>query len=328
MLAVTVLGDAGQRHRSWASPMLSLSEVHMSSFQPKVILVATDFSKTAEEALHYASAIAERNGARLVVIYADELIPPLDEPSESLAHATLDELMAAAHEKLMVHVEINVSTFVPFQARVVVGPAVPAIVQQAKEWEADLLVMGTHGRTGFRRLVVGSVCESVLKAIDIPVIAVSNAAAKQSSPEIRKIVCVVEYSRECAEALRIAAALAPEARLVLVKADEGESTAHTSDGLLSLRRWLPPELVDRCELKLVGASTAEHLASFAAMIGADLIATGAPPAHGIGDVLRGTATDRIVQHSECPVLVVNAHAVRTKPAEEQVLVGMDCACSE
>jgi nucleotide-binding universal stress UspA family protein len=298
-------------------------EVPMSSFRPKLILVATDFSKTADEALHYASAIAERNGARLVVIYADELIPPLDETSASLAHATLDELVAAAHENLMAYVERNVSRYVPFIARVVVGSAVPAIVQQAKEWKADLVVMGTHGRTGFRRLVVGSVCESVLKAIDVPVIAVSNAAAKQSSPEIRKIVCSVEYSPECADALRIAAALAPEARLVLIKADEGESTPQSSDRLLRLRRWLPPELVDRCELKLVGALTAEHLASFAAMIGADLIATGAPPAHGIGDLLRGTATDRIVQHSECPVLVVNAHAVRTEPAGEQpVLVAV------
>jgi nucleotide-binding universal stress UspA family protein len=289
----------------------------MSSFQPKLILVATDFSKTADEALHYASAIAERHGARLVVVYADELIPPLDEMPASLAHANLDELVAGAHEKLMDHVERNVSSFVPFVARVLVGPAVPAIVQEAKAWEADLLVMGTHGRTGFHRLVVGSVCESVLKAIDIPVIAVSKAAAGNSSPEIRKIVCGVEYSRECAAALRIAAALAPEARLVLVMADEGESTPHTSDGLLGLRPWLPPELVDRCELKLVGTFTAARLAALAAMMGADLIATGAPPAHGFGDLLHGTATDRIVQHSECPVLVVNAQALRTEPAREQ-----------
>jgi Universal stress protein UspA and related nucleotide-binding proteins len=289
----------------------------MSSFRPRLILVATDFSKTADEALRYASSIAERNGARLVAIYADKLIPPLDESSATLAHVSLDELVAEAHETLVDQVGRNVSRFVPFIARVVVGPAVPAILQQAKAWNADLLVMGTHGRTGVRRLVVGSVCESVLKAIDIPVIAVSNAAAGNSSPEIRKIVCGVGYSPECAAALRIAAALAPEARLVLVIADEGKSSPHTSDHLLGLRPWLPPELIDRCELKLVSTLTAENLAGVAAMIGADLIATGAAPAHGLGDLLRGTATDRIVQHSECPVLVVNAHGVRAEPAEEE-----------
>lgn len=299
----------------------------MSSFQPKLILVATDFSKAAEEALHYASAIALSTGARLIVVNADELIPPLDERSARLAHANSDQLLAVAQEKLTAHVENNVSPFVPFEARVVVGPAVPVIVREAKECEADLLVMGTHGRTGFRRLVVGSVCESVLKAVAVPVIAVSNAAAAHASPEIRKIVCGVEYTPECADALRIAAALAPEARLVLVKADEGESAPHTSSRLLSLRRWLPPELVDRCELRLVMALTAEHLANLAAMMGADLIAIGAPPAHGFGDLLRGTATDRIVQHSECPVLVVNPHAVRPEAVGvTHALVEVGCAC--
>ena len=54
----------------------------------------------------------------------------------------------------------------------------------------------------------------------------------------------------------------------------------------------------------------------AAMAGADLIAAGAPQTHALGDFLRGTATDRIVQHSECPVLIVNAAAAR----REQVSV--------
>jgi len=294
----------------------------MQSFQPKLILVATDFSQTADEALRYASSIAERHGARLLVIYADEFIPPLDESSFTQAHATIEQLFAAAQEKLIVHAAATVSSFVPFETRVVLDNATPAIVRQAKESGADLLVMGTHGRTGFRRLVVGSVCESVLKAIDIPVLAVSSAAASHSKPEIRKVVCGVEYTLECAEALRVSAALAPEARLVLIRADDGESATCTSDDLRRLSRWLPPELIDRCELKSVGASAAEDLSSFAAMAGADLIAAGAPQSHALGDFLRGTATDRIVQNSECPVLVVNARAAR----REREAVVANCAC--
>src|SRR4051812_27653792 len=125
--------------------MLSISEVSMRSIQPKVILAATDFSTTAEEALRYASVIAERNGARLVVIYADQFIPPLDEFSMSQAQATIEQLLAAAQEKLLAHVTSHVSTFVPFEARVVLDAPVPAIVRLAKESGADLLVMG-HAR--------------------------------------------------------------------------------------------------------------------------------------------------------------------------------------
>lgn len=282
----------------------------MQPFQPKLILVATDFSETADQALRYGSAIAERSGARLQIIYADEFIPPLDEASFTRAHANLEQLMTAAQKKLVAHATSNVSTFVPFETRVIAGGAAPVIVRQVNESRPDLLVMGTQGRTGFRRLVAGSVCESVLKEVDVPLLAVSSAAAKHPSPEIRKIVCGVEYTHECAEALRVAAALAPEARLVLIRADDGESAEYTSNDLRRLSRWLPPALIDRCELKSVGASAAQDLASFAAMAGADLIAAGAPQTHALGDFLRGSATDRIVQHSECPVLVVNARAAR------------------
>src|SRR3954471_11166639 len=119
--------------------MLSISdEGSMRSIPPKVILVATDFSTTAEEALRHASAVAERNGARLVVIYADQFIPPLDELSMTQARATIEQLLAAAQEKLIAHVTSHVSTFVPFEARIIFDAAVPGIVRTVKESGADL----------------------------------------------------------------------------------------------------------------------------------------------------------------------------------------------
>ena len=274
----------------------------------RLLLVATDFSKAAAQALRYASAIADRQGARLLVIYADEFLPPLNDTPEQLrkAGASIDELVAAAHEQLVAHVESNVSSCVPFVARIVVGAAAPSIVEQAKEWDADLIVMGTHGRTGFRRLLVGSVCEAVLRTATVPVVAVSSLAAEHPTFEIRKIVCIVDYSNECADALRIAADLAPDARIVLVKPDEGAREPRSDDETAKLRRWLPVDLVQRCELRLAGAFTPQHLIEFARLVGADLIAAGIHPRNGIGDVLLGTTTDRIVQHSDCPVLVVNA----------------------
>ena len=296
----------------------------MDPFQPKLILVATDFSNAAAQALRYASAVADRHGARLLAVYADQFIPPLGEtPAEAQRAAmSIDELVAQAHEQLVAHVEANVSSYVPFIARIIVGAAAQAIVEQAKEWDADLIVMGTHGRTGLRRLIVGSVCEAVLRTSPVPVMAVSTTAAEHPKFDIKKIVAVVDYSPECADALRIAANHAADARIVLVKPDEGEREPHTSDKLLRLRRWLPAELVDRCELRLAGAFSPEHVANFAGMIGGDLIAAGFTAKHGLGDVLLGTTTDRIVQHSECPVLVVNASAVRM----QEVPAGVGCAC--
>ncbi|MGH9424236.1 MAG: universal stress protein [Thermoanaerobaculia bacterium] len=279
----------------------------MQPFRPKVILVATDFSKAAAHALRYASAIAEQNGARLVAIYADEFIPPLGESQieVQLANRTVGQLAIEAVDRLTAHVEQNVAPHVLFDVRVLVGAAVSSIIQAAANSGADLLVMGTHGRTGVQRLIMGSVCERVMRAVTIPVVAVSTAAAGHESLAINKIVCMVDHSPECAAALRIAAAMAPDARLILLKARGQKTPFEAAESLMQLRRWLPVELVDRCELRLVDSDwSAEHLAGFAASVGADLIAAGGHRGHRMSDMLRGTTTDRIVQHSECPVLVV------------------------
>jgi universal stress protein A len=279
----------------------------MDAFRPKTILVATDFSKAAAHALRYASAIAERLVARLVVVHADDLIPPIEDRdlAELLAGRRMVSPIAAAQERLVAHVEENVSPSVAFDARVIVDSPISSIINEAKECGADLLVMGTQGRTGVRRLMIGSVCESVMRAVSIPVIAVSMAAADHESLAINKVVCIVDQSPECAAALRIAAAMAPDARLILLNPREEERPLQAAERLMRLRRWLPAELVDRCELRLVDAGwSAEHLANFAATAGADLIVAGGQRGHGVSDIFRGTTTDRIVQRSECPVLVV------------------------
>jgi len=296
----------------------------MEPIHPKLLLVATDFSAPATQALRYASALADRHGAQLVVVYADDFIPPLGEmPDDVRRRSTpIKDLVAAAHEQLVAHVEANVSSWVPFTVRVAVRGAAEAIVGAAKESKADFIVMGTHGRTGFRRLLVGSVCEAVVRTASVPVIAVSPLAAEHPEYDIRKIVCVVDYSAECAEALRVAAGLAPDARIVLVKPDDGERHPLDGDKLAQLRAWLPADLAARCEMRFAGAFTPENVATFAGLIGADLIAAGFTPRRGIGDVLLGTGTDRIVQHSECPVLVMNASALR----EQEVAAGVSCSC--
>jgi nucleotide-binding universal stress UspA family protein len=286
----------------------------MENLRPKLILVASDFSDTAAHALRFASSVAERSGARLRVIYADEFMPPLDEiaVATNLADVGLPELVSTAQDQLIVHVHVNVSSFVPFETEVIVGSPVASIIREAKTSGADLLVMGTHGRTGFSRLLLGSVCESVVHAVPIPVIAV-----KGERTSIDKVLCVVEYSPECAHALRVAAALAPEARLVLLNSGDA-----TSEGLVRLRRWLPVELVDRCELRLVDDGELTHLITSTS---AGLIATGVTTANGLAGVLRGSSTDRIVQQSECPVLTVNASAAPKLRVVEEAYAAA-CAC--
>lgn len=75
-----------------------------------------------------------------------------------------------------------------------------------------------------------------------------------------------------------------------------------------MQKWLPHELVDRCELKLTSADDAEAIVRLARESATDLIALGVEPGVSVYDSLRGTLAERIVQQSGCAVLTMNERA--------------------
>jgi nucleotide-binding universal stress UspA family protein len=286
-------------------------------FEPRLIVVPTDLSEPAAHALRYASSLGERFGAHLLVIFASSFAPPIDYTAgvAAMVEFPLDAAIARAREELQRHVEENVAPNVPFDLRVVVSEPIDAILDQVRESGANLVVMGTHGRTGVRRLMFGSVTEAVMRIVPVPVIAVNPNSATR--PAARKVLCPVTYTPACRGALETAASIVTGriAPLVLVRTldeDDAQGGAHE---LIRLQRWLPHELVDRCELKLVsGSDTADDIVQLARDVHADLIAFGVPTGRSVIDSLRGTVGERIVQQSACPVLTVNAYAARLLPA--------------
>lgn len=292
----------------------------MRSFRPKVILAPTDFSDAAAHALRYAAALAGRFEARLLVVYADTFTPPVDATSMSAAMVAVsrEELAAKAQEELERHVEENLGSDVPFDTSVICDVPVLAITQAARQAGADLIVMGTHGRTGLRRLLVGSVTEAVMRLADVPVIAVNPKTSETAA--VRRVLCEVRYTPECRDAVSIAAALADSvnAPLTLLRTVDAEAMSNTIDDLIQLRAWVPRELVDRCELKIVPAKgSGDQVVEVAKFTHADLIAIGVPHDRSLADVLRGSTAERIVQQSGCPVLAVNAFAAA---AERRAIV--------
>lgn len=130
------------------------------------ILHGTDFSDRSNHALHMAAALARDYGARLVVlhvaatppmVYSDGIIPPVD----------LDRIVDQAREEFA-------SLPLPANAvrRFEEGDPEEVILRVAGEERADLLVLGTHGRTGMGRLLMGSVAERVLRKAQCPVLTV------------------------------------------------------------------------------------------------------------------------------------------------------------
>ncbi|MCK6569706.1 universal stress protein [Myxococcota bacterium] len=159
----------------------------MFAVPPKHILLATDLSEASAPAAAYAGLLARRFGARVMVVHAEHLeLPPYFAPEQ---HERLREEAAAARERATRLVAESVAGalgFVP-EARVVEGHPADAIASCARECQADLVVMGTHGRRGVRRLWLGSVAESVVRECERPVLTV-HAGTRVEAPTVVELV--------------------------------------------------------------------------------------------------------------------------------------------
>ena len=139
---------------------------------PKKILVPTDFSEPSRAALQQAAEVARACSAKLTVMYADTFTPAT---AGDTITAAAEGTQEAAETHLKDEVRQLVPPAVPVDTMVVIDQPVHAILQTAKEKDVDWIIMGTHGRRGVNRLVLGSVTESVLRQADRPVLTIRAA---------------------------------------------------------------------------------------------------------------------------------------------------------
>jgi nucleotide-binding universal stress UspA family protein len=140
------------------------------------ILLPTDFSELSSVALEYGQALAERFGASLHVLHVIEDPFILGATSSEIYVPDVPALRAA----LMTEAEAQIASLLPDRMRdavcvtteVRVGHAAPLISEVAETRPCDLIVMGTHGRTGVAHLFLGSVAEKVVRTAPCPVLTI------------------------------------------------------------------------------------------------------------------------------------------------------------
>ena len=133
------------------------------------ILCAVDFSETSERALRLARDIASLTKGHLTVVHVvDQLLHTAAQTTGS-GEAYMNETQEELHKLLT---RIAPDRREPYGIAVEVGDAAEQILRQIDECHADLIVMGTHGHEGAKRLMFGSTAEAVLRRAAIPVLAV------------------------------------------------------------------------------------------------------------------------------------------------------------
>lgn len=142
---------------------------------PRLILVPVDFSDASKRALGHAKMIATATGARLALVYVVDTQPV---PTYGLLGAAPEFVVDVPRETAAgkEHLASLVAGLPPdgpaVESGVRIGSPVQEILHAATEQRADLVVMGTHGRRGISRLLLGSVAEAVARRSTVPVVLV------------------------------------------------------------------------------------------------------------------------------------------------------------
>jgi nucleotide-binding universal stress UspA family protein len=140
----------------------------------KKILFATDFSPASEAALKFDTELARDSKALLLITHVEELPMPYAGGEMYFAQPEYPN----PEVKKMLEAITPPDKSVRYEHRLVMGTAADDIVRVADEEGADLIVIGTHGRTGLMRVLMGSVAESVMRLATCPVLTVKQAQKK------------------------------------------------------------------------------------------------------------------------------------------------------
>ncbi len=282
----------------------------------KNVLFATDFSPISEAAFQYAEAIARRFAGKLHAVhilspYAYKYIPggagevawDLGEPQAKDEMNHLDGRMKG----------------IPHDTAVVRGDVAATINSLINATNADIVVLGTHGRRGLNRVILGSVAEKVFRQASCPVLTVGPEVSLDAPPEIsfNRVLFATDFSIESMAAAPYAFSIAQEfqARLTLMHAvpqplEPLESVqVKTSRGEKALRNLLPAEIDLWCKPEFVVrfGEAAQTILKVAKDQEADLIVLGvrgAGGAIGVATHVADAIAHEVVSHSKCPVLTV------------------------
>jgi nucleotide-binding universal stress UspA family protein len=142
------------------------------------ILCGTDFSDTAEAAWDVACELARTHRAELVLVHAFTELPVYPEVAVAGVERVWEEQRLWVQQALDQRVAAAQARGLTARALLKLGVPAESIADAAAEEHADLIVVGTHGRTGLTRLVIGSVAERVVRVAHCPVLIVKPPPAR------------------------------------------------------------------------------------------------------------------------------------------------------
>jgi nucleotide-binding universal stress UspA family protein len=289
-------------------------------FHPTNILCPVDFSELSDLGLKYAAAGARAFRATLVVFHAQRFMLPPYFTSGQIAELKRQRQgeKGRAKEFLRLHVKkVLGSSAEAVRIKFDLEDAHPvdAILAAAAQHRSGLIVMGTHGRGGAKRLWLGSVVENVVRQAGVPVFAVRqkqhefiDTSNSLKMPELQTILCPVNFTGVARTSLEHASSLANQfnSRLITACIAEPGDSLGTSRLKEELTSWLQQINAAQCDLEIrTGKGQAgKEIVALASKTRADLVVLGAQPPHGMHSWFWGDTTEFVLRQAPVPVLIV------------------------
>lgn len=279
------------------------------------ILYLTDFSGPAEAALPFVTAIAQKYGS---TVYAGHVLRP--DVYSCMAPEfsnVVTEGMEQAVEKKMEQVGARLDV-VPHKNLVEWGAEVwPVLQRMIQKNNIDLVVLGTHGRTGVRRFLLGSVTEEVFRHSNVPVLTIGpRVGPTHPDGSLKCVLFATDFTWESLAAVDYAVSLARENHACLVllhviqqfREEEVLGDLSAAEAIYHLDQVLPrdAQLCHRPELIVKFGKPAENIVDVARTCGADLIVLGIRDGDrfGVASHVERTVAHHVVVNASCPVLTV------------------------
>ncbi|MFC5194579.1 universal stress protein [Bizionia hallyeonensis] len=269
----------------------------------KKILVPTDFSKEAEQALKVAAQLAKKHDSEIYLLHMLEL--PLDQVDALSQYSELPEamfFMKLAHQKFEKTMSQDYLNDIVIHETVDFNQTFTGITNTCKEHGIDLIVMGSHGANGFKEMFIGSNTEKVVRTAESPVLVIKN---EHDNFEINDFVFASDFKNDnkgtYKQAIKLAEALDAKIHLLFVNTANNFVTTDVAKG--RILDFISGNDFENYTISIYNDDSVEKgILNFSHVVGADLIGISTHGRQGIAHFFNGSISEDLVNHAKRPVV--------------------------
>lgn len=268
----------------------------------KKILVPTDFSKEAENAIKVAAQLSKKHNCELILLHVLDLPMstfkigvPSDLPEAvyfmKLAHKQFEEIMSKDYLN-----GLEVTEMVDFH------DIATGILETCKSHAIDLIVMGSHGATGLKEMFIGSNAEKIVRTSEKPVLVIKN---EHTDFNIKEFVFASDFENDNKETFKQATRLAEafNAKIHLLMVNTASNFRTTASAKVKIQEFIEGANFTNYTTNIYNDDTVEKgILNFSQIINADLIGISTHGRQGIAHFLNGSLSEDLVNHANRPVI--------------------------